>query len=194
MGLQTKRRSLTKKATGHVLEASVGTGRNMDFYEVNEHLRASFTFVDQSPEMINVARKKFDKLYPKYRKAIFRIQSAAEPMPTPPGGFDTIMQTMGLCSTPNPVQLLRNFESLVNKERGQILLLEHGRSHYDWLNNILDHLAPLHADKHGCWWNRDILKIVQESGLDIVTSKRYHFGTTYYLELRPRFEENSKTP
>lgn len=93
---------------------------------------------------------------------------------------------MGLCSTADPVALLHNFEALTNKEHGQIFLLEHGRSHYEWLNNILDNLAPLHADKHGCWWNKDILKIVEDSGLTVTKSKRYHFGTTYWLELRPR--------
>lgn len=187
IGIKGKRRKLAEKAKGHILEASVGTGRNTEFYKTAK----SFTFVDQSPEMIKIAREKFAKLRPDYTKAVFRTQSAAEPMPTPPGGFDTIVQTMGLCSTPDPVALLRNLGSLANQEKGQILLLEHGRSYYRWLNTVMDNLAPLHADKHGCWWNRDILKIVEESGLNLVESRRSNFGTTYWLELRPKMLESS---
>ncbi|EEP82477.1 conserved hypothetical protein [Uncinocarpus reesii 1704] len=71
-------------------------------------------------------------------------------------------------------------------ERGQILLLEHGRSYYGWVNKLLDDLAPAHANQHGCWWNRDIGKIVEQSGLEIVESKRWHLGTTWKYVLRPR--------
>ncbi|OAX78450.1 hypothetical protein ACJ72_07240 [Emergomyces africanus] len=90
--------------------------------------------------------------------------------------FDTIIQTMGLCSLPDPVSYLAHLGTLVEPERGEILLLEHGRSHYSWLNKLLDDLAAAHADRHGCWWNRDIGEIVQQSGLEIVESKRCTWG------------------
>ena len=93
---------------------------------------------------------------------------------------------MGLCSTPQPSVLLAQLGSTVNPVNGQILLLEHGRSHYTWLNWILDKTAPAHADRHGCWWNRDIGKIAEESGLEIVKIKRYHLGTTWWIELKPK--------
>jgi methyltransferase OMS1 len=93
---------------------------------------------------------------------------------------------MGLCSTPQPVQLLRQLGSVLNQEGGRILLLEHGRGHYDWLNKIIDNGAPGHADQHGCWWNKDIGKIVEESGLEVVEMKRYHFGTTWWFILKPK--------
>jgi len=50
----------------------------------------------------------------------------------------------------------------------------------------LDNNAPAHADKHGCWWNKDIQKIVEESELEVIEIKRYHLGTTWWVELRPR--------
>ena len=57
MGLGWLRRSLTKKAWGNVLEVSVGTGRNAQYYNLDncKHI----TMVDQSPEMIEIARTKF---------------------------------------------------------------------------------------------------------------------------------------
>jgi methyltransferase OMS1 len=96
-----------------------------------------------------------------------------------------VIQPMGLCSTPEPVKLLQNIEASTN-ENGRILLLEHGKSHYGWLDDILDKTAPAHADEHGCWWNKDIGQIVEESGLEVVNIKRYNFGTTWWLELKPR--------
>ncbi|KAH0548295.1 hypothetical protein GP486_008005 [Trichoglossum hirsutum] len=146
----------------------------------------SITLIDTSKEMIEETRKKFRELHPEYTNVKFVTQNAALPIASPSNaGFNTIIQTMGLCSTPRPVDLLKNLGTLGSKEDCQILLLEHGRSHYQWLNKILDNLAPAHADKYGCWWNRDIGKIVEESGLKVVKLKRYHLGTTWWVELRP---------
>ncbi|MCJ1431405.1 hypothetical protein MMC27_000757 [Xylographa pallens] len=209
MGLGWLRRSLTRQATGHVLEVSVGTGRNIKYYDSPKC--SSITFVDQSAEMIEIARSKFRGMldlqfeiqnlglhkarilnnpgtdtYPQYQSCRFLTQSGHDPIPRPaPGGFDTILQTMGICSTTNPSALLSHLGRLTNPTNGRILLLEHGRSHYEWLNRILDEHAPAHADKHGCWWNRDIQKIIHDSGLEIVQIKRYHLGTTWWIELKP---------
>ncbi|MCJ1389154.1 hypothetical protein MMC18_002009 [Xylographa bjoerkii] len=198
MGLGWLRRSLTRQASGHVLEISVGTGRNLKYYDLTKC--SSITFVDQSAEMINIARQKFNgthearmlnspgtDTYPHYQNCRFLTQSAHDPIPrAAPAGFDTIIQTMGICSTSDPSTLLSHLGRLTNPTNGRILLLEHGRSHYDWVNKILDDHAPAHADRHGCWWNKDIQKILQDSDLEIVQIKRYHFGTTWWIELKPK--------
>ena len=185
--LTSKRKKLTAMAKGHVLEVAVGTGRNIPYYKTKQC--ATVTLLDSSGPMLAVARRKWNDTHKEYfSRVFFKQQSALDPI-TPPFdaqiGYDTVIQTMGLCSTPEPVKLLQNLESCTN-ENGQILLLEHGKSHYDWLNNILDKSAPAHADEHGCWWNKDIGKIVEESGLEVVNIKRYNFGTTWWLQLRPR--------
>lgn len=189
MGLNSRRSHLARQATGHVLEVSCGTGRNMKYYRYGHKDHAtSITFVDQSQEMLEIAEKKFKEFFPPHRTARFLAQSAQDPVPMPaPGvkGFDTIVETMGLCSTGDPVGLLQNLGKMANQETGRILLLEHGRGHYAWLNKILDNLAPGHADRFGCWWNKDIGEIVQKSGLEVVELKRYNFGTTWWIELRP---------
>ncbi|SLM34879.1 S-adenosyl-L-methionine-dependent methyltransferase-like [Lasallia pustulata] len=185
MGIGLLRKSLTKRASGDVLEVSVGTGRNMKYYNFKKC--KSITMVDQSEEMIEIAKQKFKDLHSRYRTYTFLTQSALDHITCPTsGGFDTIVQTMGLCSTPHPSELLTHLGVLANPSHGQILLLEHGRSYYDWLNRLLDKTAPAHADRHGCWWNRDIGKIVEESGLEVVKIKRYHLGTTWWVELKPK--------
>lgn len=58
MGLGWLRQSLAKRASGHVLEVSVGTGRNAQYY--NLKTCKSITMIDQSPEMMEIAREKFN--------------------------------------------------------------------------------------------------------------------------------------
>lgn len=211
MGLPKLRKKLCQKAYGDVLEVSIGTGRNLEFYDWNfrghngvgrvdnkgvikEGRVKSFTAVDKSAEMLEVAHQKFGERYPGILGVRWIVQDAADPIPNPPVSanegsgskdkkYDTIVQTMGLCSTGSPVSLLRNLGQSLEPD-GRILLLEHGKGTWDWVNNILDGLAPRHAREFGCWWNRDIGEIVKESGLEVVEVRRRHFGTTWWVELR----------
>lgn len=196
-GIMTWRAKLVTKAHGHVLETSVGTGRNVAFYDMSRC--SSLTFVDQSAPMVRIARDKFYALHPTYRAAAFYTQSARSPLPSstigtpgPEGGcYDTIVQTMGLCSTPEPTALLAHLGTLAKPDTGRILLLEHGRSHYEWVNWVLDRTAGAHAVRHGCWWNRDIGRIVADSGLVVEKIRRRHLGTTWWLELKPRKSDDA---
>lgn len=186
--LNSKRKAIMQRAQGHVLEVAVGTGRNFGYYPTKKC--ATVTLLDSSGPMLAVAKRKWKDTHPEYFNRVFFKQQSALDSITPPygaqDGYDTVIQTMGLCSTPEPVRLLRNLEAATKEDGGQILLLEHGKSHYQWLNNLLDKTAPAHANEHGCWWNKDIGKIVEESGLEVVEIKRYNFGTTWWIELKPR--------
>ncbi|KAL6236901.1 hypothetical protein BDW75DRAFT_205600 [Aspergillus navahoensis] len=232
MRLGAKRRDLVRQARGNVLEVSCGTGRNLEYYELGEKRGVidekgrvgvrgcrSVTFIDLSPEMVAIAKAKFEKLYPGFvgsERVQFRAQDVRDvpppslsasgsvlPSESPSelqgqgqgqgqgkgkgqGYYDTIVQTMGLCSMPDPAGALRHLGTITEPQHGRILLLEHGRSHYNWLNRVLDNLAPAHADRHGCWWNRDIGQIIRDSGLEVVEEERYHFGTTWRFILRPK--------
>ena len=205
-GINTKRDRLAKMCKGHVLEVSCGTGRNLGYFDVSHGSGvASLTFVDLSPAMIDVCKRKWMTLYGSAAKqkslkpgmqVRFITASALASMPSPPGDegqrYDTILQTMGLCSTPSPVTLLRNLGTHLNTSNpdARILLLEHGRSYRDWLNSILDSSAQKHAEKHGCWFNRDIGALVaqaaEQAGLEVVRERRWHLGTTWVFELRAK--------
>ena len=98
-----------------------------------------------------------------------------------PASFDTVVDTFGLCSHEDPVAALRQMAA-VCRPGGRILLLEHGRGHWAWLNELLDGSAGKHHSRWGCWWNRDILAVVAAAGLAVRSSSRWHFGTTYVIE------------
>ena len=211
MGINGIRKRLSQQCKGHVLEVSCGTGRNLGYYPLQPGSAIdSITFLDLSAQMVAVCKKKWLALYPpssskttsfKPNLAIrFSTTSALGPMPPAPttspdtdtsGKYTTIIQTMGLCSTPSPQALLTNLASHLDLSNpdARILLLEHGRSDYAWLNNILDNAAQKHAEIHGCWFNRDIGAMVEaaarESGLEIVGEERRHLGTTWVFELKP---------
>lgn len=222
LGITSLRKNLVQQAYGHVLEISVGTGRNLSFYDWNTHdlngvgrpyatdktkkgKVTSFTAIDISPEMLKIARKKLDVLIPGFKNVRWIQGDAVVPstIPSPPENlpgedikenlkYDTIVQTMGLCSVKDPVGLLRNLGEYIKEEDGRILLLEHGRGRWKWLNFMLDKTAKEHALAFGCWWNRDIQNIVEKSGLQIVkitTPKWWHGGTTWWIELK---KTNSK--
>lgn len=202
MGINDIRKRLSQQCKGHVLEVSCGTGRNLGYYNLYPGSEIdSLTFLDLSAQMVDVCKKKWMSLYPSSTSKTFKpglairfsTGSALAPMPLAPDGkkYTTIIQTMGLCSTPTPHELLRNMAAhldLTNPE-SRILLLEHGRSDYGWMNNILDNSAAKHAEIHGCWFNRDIGSMVEaaaaESGLEIVAEQRKHAGTTWVYELKP---------
>jgi len=196
-------------------------------------------FNDQSEVMVYQAQRKFEKLQEdleaiaKFRGPVkFVVGDAGDKrvISRPEGGFDTIIQTMGICSMANPVGFLVRLGELcrqpgerstalsaedlldVSQEKrkdygeeetdeideddngGKILLLEHGRSTYGFINKFLDNGAKMHADHYGCWWNKDIDQVVRDSGLVVERKRRYNFGTTYEYVLRPRKKgDNGKT-
>jgi methyltransferase OMS1 len=107
-----------------------------------------------------------------------------------PRSFDVVVDTFGLCSVGDPVRVLRQAARLAKprREGGRVLLLEHGRPPpggvWDWLlSGKMDAAAAEHKRRWGCWFNRDVAAIVRESGLEVLSESRWHFGTTYVYEL-----------
>ncbi|KAF2153975.1 S-adenosyl-L-methionine-dependent methyltransferase [Myriangium duriaei CBS 260.36] len=206
MGIKGQRRRLAEGCAGHVLEVSCGTARNLGYYRFGDSDGGvkSLTLADLSVEMVQQGKQKWFALKSKGELAgshkgvpvRFWHGDVKDTMPPPPKdegtgkipeGYDTIVQSMGLCSTDEPVELLKNLAQHLNPKNpeSRIVLLEHGRSYYQWWNGVLDSQAATHASKHGCWWNRDIGDIVRRSGLEVVHERRRNFGTTWIFELKP---------
>jgi methyltransferase OMS1 len=153
---------------------------------------SSFTGLDISADMLDVARRKLVKAVPpmaaaapvvrastmpdhtggqlSYLDAHLRLvnSDAHKPLPAPAPSvaapkYDTIIQTFGLCSVSDPVAVLTNLASVVRPQTGRIILLEHGKGWFGIINGLLDRNAGKHFEKYGCWWNRDIQAIVEEA-------------------------------
>lgn len=187
MGINWLRRMLLYfHARGTVLEVGAGTGRNIPYYPSRVH---RVVLSDCSGKMMWQARQKVNALSPKEKSRFACLEADASEMAFPDSCFDTVVDTFGLCSYDDPVQVLREM-GRVCKADGKILLLEHGRSKsWDGLSHYLDKHAERHAKNWGCVWNRDLDAILQEAGLKLVTKDTWHFGTTYYVVCRPGDEK-----
>ncbi|KAK0843555.1 hypothetical protein LTS02_016043 [Friedmanniomyces endolithicus] len=204
MGVNGLRKKLARKCHGDVLEVSCGTGRNLGYYDIEgkDAKVESLGFIDISPQMVEVCQQKWAALFGNKMaqqklkpglKLRFMTGSALGDMPMAPSGkkYATIIQTMGLCSTASPAELVENMARHLDTSNpdSRILLLEHGRSYLPWLNRVLDNSAEKHAELHGCWFNREIGELVEkaalQSGLEVVSERRHHLGTTWVFELKP---------
>ncbi|KAK9446574.1 S-adenosyl-L-methionine-dependent methyltransferase [Limtongia smithiae] len=174
MFLSFWRKDVTKQLKGDVLEVSCGTGRNVNYLDIAAI--KSITFLDTSPKMVKLTKEKFDDRYPKYANVNF-VVSRIEDIPEGEK-YDTIYETFGLCSYEDPVAALVHMQKLL-RPGGRILLLEHGRGTWDFINRILDKNAAPRAEVFGCRWNLDIGEIVAKSGLVVDKEERSHLGTTW---------------
>jgi len=187
-GIGRWRSRLVQRARGDVLEVAVGSGRNFSYY--NSAKVKSVTGIDFSRAMLEAADKKRADLRP----IQLRLKlSSSQQMDFEDCSFDTVVDTFGICSFEAPVEALREMRRVV-KEDGQVLLLEHGASNWEIIQGMLNRGAQHHADKFGCYPNRNIEKLVREAGLHIVCDERKHFGTTYLLvcsRSAPRLEDDA---
>lgn len=182
MLLGKRRKWVMNHLTGDTLEIACGTGRNIPYF--NPELVDSITFLDSSNNMMELTQKKFREKFPKFKKAAFTVGKAEDLVELTKGDngikYDTIFEAFGLCSHEDPVKALKNMSSLL-KPGGRIVLLEHGRSTWDFINNHLDFRSDKRMKTWACRWNLDIGELIDEAGLDITYEKRVHLGTTWML-------------
>ena len=170
------RRELLKNAEGNVLEVGAGTGSNFKYYPSSCNLTAT----DFSFAMSQKAKKRAKKLG---RKIDFYLMDT-EKLSFPNDSFDTVVSSLSLCTYHNPINALKEMVR-VCKTNGKILLLEHGASNKKWLRNYQNKKVNAHAKKLGCYLNRDISKIVDGTGLEVIELKRFFFGVFYFIRAFP---------
>ncbi|KAF4006096.1 Methyltransferase domain family protein [Saccharomyces cerevisiae] len=96
-----------------------------------------------------------------------------------------------MCSHEDPVKALNNFGKLL-KPDGRIILLEHGRGQYDFINKILDNRAERRLNTWGCRWNLDLGEVLDDSDLELVEEKRTHLGTTWCIVAKRKGDVKKK--
>ncbi|KAI1099967.1 hypothetical protein F4804DRAFT_63319 [Jackrogersella minutella] len=194
-----------------------------------ENAILSFTGVDISPPMLNLALTRIRQVVPymdadipknpsftmlasaaapsspsaiclaRNKIRLFKSDAQTPPLPASPSAsgsekYDTIIQTFGLCSVRDPVQLLSTMAEAVVPDTGRIVLLEHGRSWWELVNGMLDRSARQHFERFGCWWNRDVELVVRAAeravpGLEVLRLDRPGWatmGTHVLVEMRVR--------
>ena len=118
MGTRRRRRRLIAQLEGRVLEAGVGTGKNIPYYPAEVEV----TGIDVSAKMLAKAEGRAEALGREMRLEPADVTD----LPYPDDSFDTTVATSVFCSVADPVSGLREL-SRVTKPNGRILLLEHVR-------------------------------------------------------------------
>ena len=163
MGVGSKRRRLVGRARGFVLEAGIGTGRNLEHYPPEARVLG----IDISPRMLDRARRRAARLGRDSRLEVGNV----ERLPFEEESFDTVVATCLFCSVPDPVQGLREL-GRVARPGGEILLLEHVRPRGPFFGRIADILSPITRRLFGFNLNRRTEDNLTAAGLEIAQIRR----------------------
>jgi ubiquinone/menaquinone biosynthesis C-methylase UbiE len=170
------RRRLLSRIHGKVLEVGIGTGVNLPFYPRT----CPVVGVDLSRSMLERA------LARAYRSGVTLTVDTmdAEALAFPDRTFDTVVSTLTLCTTPDPVRLLREM-GRVCVPGGRILLLEHGLGTAPAVNWILHRLARGQLTRCACHLARDVADLPVQAGLRVLDQKRHLWGVVVPTEAAP---------
>lgn len=175
LGVRRLRRKLLRHAKGRVLEVAIGTGKNLPHYP--EDCRV--TGIDLSRAMLDRTRRRARRL----GRDVRLVEMDAERLAFPGDSFDTVVDSLSLCTFPAPEAALREM-ARVCRPSGRVLLLEHGRSDRGWLGRWQDRRATRHAEKLGCHWNREPRELVEAAGLHVEEGRRSFLGIFHRIRVR----------
>lgn len=142
-----------------ILEAGVGTGKNIEYYPDGKQMYA----VDFAPNMIMIAREKAKKLNKNVDLRIMDIQNLEFFDNT----FDAVVTSCVFCSVPDPVKGLKELKRVL-KANGKLYMLEHVRSKKIIIGTLMDILNPLTVGTWGANINRDTVENLRKAGFKIL--------------------------
>ena len=175
-GVGKKRKALFARATGNVLDVGCGYGINLP-YLVNA---TQITGIDFSPVMLEKARE----IARESKVSVDLRQADAEALDFSDNSFDTVVSSLSTCSFFNPIAALQEMRR-VCKPDGRILLIEHGRSTWNWLGRYQDRHLHEQIEQGGCRWNQEPQELVKEAGLNILSANRTFFGVLHTMTVSP---------
>jgi len=115
--LGNSRQWICSRATGSVLEVSIGTGLNLRHYP--DHV--ALTALDLDQELLSVARRRADDFH---KAALLRADAAH--MPFQSGSFDSVVCTLAMCEFHDRRAALAEMNRIL-RPQGRLLLLDHAQ-------------------------------------------------------------------
>jgi ubiquinone/menaquinone biosynthesis C-methylase UbiE len=152
---------LVPRANGIVLEAGIGSGLNIRFYDEGV---TKLYGVDPSRELLAMARRRAASApFP-----VELLERGAEDIPLPDESVDTIVVTWALCSIANPEAALREMRRVV-KPDGMFIFVEHGMAPEPGVRKWQNRLTPVWKRfTGGCHLNRPVADLIRTAGFRIL--------------------------
>ena len=169
------RPGLLADVRGAVLEAGVGTGRNLRHY----HPHVQLTGIDLSPHMLKRASKRANAAASSVE---LRHDDATTMQSVPSGQYDWLISTFLCCVMPNELQPLaiEQFERVL-KPGGHFKLLEIVYSKNPRLRRRQQRLAPFVEKVYGARFDRNTLSYIQKAPHLKITRTTFLKHDTYLL-------------
>lgn len=173
------RRMLFSGLSGRILDAGVGTGRNMVFYPG----ACTVTGIDLSPEMLARANRRSMRLGVPARL----LQRDVCDTGFPDDAFDAVVATFLFCVL-REEQLLPALREIarVCKPGGEVRLLEYTRPRRPFRRCLTLLWAPWVEWLYGASFDRDIERLLPATGLDLVEGRFVVDELIRYTIARPR--------
>jgi ubiquinone/menaquinone biosynthesis C-methylase UbiE len=169
------RPKLLADVSGEVLEAGVGTGRNLAYYPPHVNLTA----LDHSPAMLRKATKRAATASCQIR---FLQEDAARMQSVPSGEYDWIVSFFLCCVLPQELhdRAIHEFARVL-KPGGKFRVLEMQYSKDPRLKRRQERFAPFVEKVYGARFDRQTLMHVEKHPDLMVTGTRYIKQDTYLL-------------
>lgn len=151
------RKEMLSGLKGRVLEAGVGTGKNLKYYPPG----CLVIGIDNSEGMLEKARKKAEGM-----NNVPLLLMDAEHLEFPDSTFDYVVTTFVLCSIPDPVKALKEMRRIL-KPSGEMINLEHMRSINRFIAWYEDLINPIIVSITGINVNRKTVENVVKAGFTI---------------------------
>jgi ubiquinone/menaquinone biosynthesis C-methylase UbiE len=168
-----KRHAMLHALKGSVLDVGSGTGANFSHF----NSKAQVTAIEPNAKMMEYAKSKLPV------DAEIKLVLAGigdKEIDFEENQFDYIVSTLVLCTIPKPEEALASFMKWL-KPNGQLILIEHIRSHSHAGGIAQDVINPawkLVAD--GCNLNRDTDNMVKDSGFKAISENHFHLGFRWF--------------
>ena len=173
------RRRMFEGLSGRILDAGVGTGRNIEFYPDGSEV----TGIDLSPAMIARARRRGAKLGRDVE--ILRMDVSATAFPD--GHFDAVIATFLCCVLAEDQQLAALTElARICKQGGEIRLLDYVYSENPARRFVMRLWAPWVRMVFGAAFDRDTERYIAAAGLELIERRFLVSDVIRLLVLRPK--------
>ncbi|MFO7814401.1 MAG: methyltransferase domain-containing protein [Halanaerobiales bacterium] len=161
---------------GTLLEAGVGTGKNIQYYPDDIEIYA----IDFSEKMLKQAKSKAEK----YEKNIIFKKMDIQNLVFLDNYFDVIVTSCVFCSVPDPVIGLKELKR-VCKTNGKIIMLEHMRTKNEPWGKVMDNFNWVSLYTWGANINRKTMDNIEKADLNVVKVNDLFFDIVKEIVLEP---------